>query len=452
MASLKAICKQRILREMIEHAVQNDSLTLRSPSPSSSLVNYVVLLVDENSLPILSSCCTVYDVLEQGVTVVEPVGKRRQPLPGLDAVYFLAPTIDSVDAVLHDFSDEKTPQYKSVHIFFTSALPPADKLLERFAACPPLLPRIKTFVEFNLDFVVQEQRVFHLGRPLDFIDFYKGGSDPVSRASIDAIATRLFSLCATLGEKPSIRFQKNFRGLSQSVASALHDKLQRSDLFKSSGSETGNVSLLILDRSIDVATLLVHEYTYQALVYDVLEIPTIALPSSSSPLKRGKSGRAPSTSSQEMNELLLQEDTFQYEIVSNAGKREQKRAILGEQDELWVRFRHSHIQSVNEEVQEEIQRFIRENATAKTQKEYQVNPHKQKENRRGRATPPATLEAIRALPQYQEMLAKVGRRRASFIPSIYLSLFLSHSFFLSLLLSLFLRPIGYSLFFNSCFQ
>lgn len=44
------------------------------------------------------------------------------------------------------------------------------------------------------------------------------------------------------------------------------------------------------------------------------------------------------------------------------------KAILGENDEVWVRYRHEHIEQVNENVREDIQSFMRENATAQMQK------------------------------------------------------------------------------------
>ncbi|CBZ51900.1 hypothetical protein NCLIV_016920 [Neospora caninum Liverpool] len=354
--ALKAICRRRLLDEMVRHSTRGQ--------------NYIVMLVDDRSLRILSACCNVYDVLEEGVTVVEPVSKKRQPLPELDALYFVSPEAASVDAILRDFETEKN-QYNRIQIYFTSPLPPGDKVLRRFAECPRILPRIRAFAEFNLDFVVQEQRIFHLDRPADFAELFHS---PDSER-LEQIATHLFTLCASLGEKPAVRFQKNLRGCAKAVATSLYDKLRHAH-FKQTA-DSGEATLLIVDRSIDLATLFVHEYTYQALVYDLLNIAT------SAPTK-------PHANTEE-DEDTIREDTFQYEIVSNLGKHEMKRAVLGEQDELWVRFRHQHIQAVNQEVQEEIKRFIKENATAQIQKQ------------EGQG---ATLQAIRSLPQYQEMLAK----------------------------------------------
>lgn len=38
-------------------------------------------------------------------------------------------------------------------------------LMDTIAACPGLLQRLRTFVEFNLGFVAYERRVFHFDSP-----------------------------------------------------------------------------------------------------------------------------------------------------------------------------------------------------------------------------------------------------------------------------------------------
>lgn len=57
------------------------------------------------------------DIMECNVSVVEDLGKAREPLP-LAAVYFIQPTNSSVTQLLEDFTDQ--PLYPSVHIFFSS--------------------------------------------------------------------------------------------------------------------------------------------------------------------------------------------------------------------------------------------------------------------------------------------------------------------------------------------
>lgn len=50
--------------------------------------------------------------------VVESITVERQPLPHLDAIYFISPTSDSIEKLIEDFSDPDTPKYHSAHVFF----------------------------------------------------------------------------------------------------------------------------------------------------------------------------------------------------------------------------------------------------------------------------------------------------------------------------------------------
>lgn len=54
--------------------------------------------------------------------VVELISKQRQPLPELNALYFLSPSEDSVRALIEDFKDERKPQYRSAYIYFSCSL------------------------------------------------------------------------------------------------------------------------------------------------------------------------------------------------------------------------------------------------------------------------------------------------------------------------------------------
>lgn len=357
MASIKLMSKRRILEEMVRDVA----------GPGK----YISMVVDEKTLKVLSSSCSVYDVLYDGVTVVELLTKQRQPLPELNALYFLSPTEESVRILIEDFKNERKPQYQSAYVYFCSSIPDTSKILTMLADSPTLLPRIRSLVEFNLSFIAYEQRVFHFGMANALLQLF-----PLPPPYLlQKIADDLISVCVTMGQKPAVRFQRNQLPWCEQLATYVHKGLQLEHL---PPSDSLGFTLLIVDRSIDVAPLFVHEYTYQALAYDVLELPVCS----------NTDGRQSSA-----DDTMAMEDVYEYEVTSNMGVVEKKKAILGEQDEVWVRYRHRHIQEVNQCVQEEVQSFIKENSTAKVQQN-------------SATTSEDTLRAIRSLPQYQEALAR----------------------------------------------
>jgi hypothetical protein len=58
------------------------------------------------------------DIMDKGVTLVEDIDKRRQPLRAFDAIYLLSPVDKSIDSLIEDFKDLGSPQYKAAHVFF----------------------------------------------------------------------------------------------------------------------------------------------------------------------------------------------------------------------------------------------------------------------------------------------------------------------------------------------
>lgn len=68
--------------------------------------------------------------------VVEDVTKQRQPLPELDAIYFLSPDLSSVELLCRDFQNPEHPQYRTAHVFFTLPLGNVLRGLRRFVIEP----------------------------------------------------------------------------------------------------------------------------------------------------------------------------------------------------------------------------------------------------------------------------------------------------------------------------
>lgn len=90
-------------------------------------------------------------------------------------------------------------------------------------------------------------------------------------------------------------------------------------------------ALYIVDRSMDLHSPLVHEFTYQAMAHDLL------------PIKEG--------------------DKVTYKTVINEGEpdQEEKDMELGEKDKIWVENRHTHMKDTIEKIMADFKRFIDEN-------------------------------------------------------------------------------------------
>ncbi|CAM9427731.1 unnamed protein product [Hapterophycus canaliculatus] len=286
-----------------------------------------VMVLDGRATRVISSVVGMYDIMEGHVTVVEDLHKARQPFREMEGVYVVSPTTESVEAIKQDFRSPSDALYSKVHLFFLERVPP--DLLQSIKQCPTLISRLKTFKEINMDFLVPEMQSFHLDMgslsgagEVDaaghFGELYGGRSRGRTMASI---AQRLVTLCATLGEYPHIRFAADGGGRTEGVArnfeANMKELIDNTPTWNYRGKDPsvadgGRATLLLLDRADDPLSPLMHEFTYQCLVEDLLEI---------------EDGRV------------------SYTAETGKGKM-RKQALLTDSDALWAEFRHKHIGKV----------------------------------------------------------------------------------------------------------
>ena len=131
--------------------------------------------------------------------VVETLEKKREPIPSMEAIYFLTPSEESINMLMEDFSKTVT-QYKAAHVYFTEVIPDhLFKTLSKSAAGKA----VKSLVEVNISFTPYESKVFSLEVQPNMSLAYS----PDRTGTLERMAEQLATLCCTLGEFPSIRYR-----------------------------------------------------------------------------------------------------------------------------------------------------------------------------------------------------------------------------------------------------
>ncbi|WFD29613.1 Vesicle trafficking between the ER and Golgi [Malassezia sp. CBS 17886] len=255
-----------------------------------------ILVMDQASTDILATSLRVQDLRENGVTLHLQLHSDRPALPDVPAVYFVSPTSENLARVARDLA---AGLYEGTYLNFTSAVPRA--LLDEFAqnvARSGSGALVHQVCDQYLDYIVLQPNLFQLlpqpqaapaagnapkgGTPQSTYEILHqpGMAQEQVEAVTDRIATALLSALATMGTVPVIRAPRGSaaelvaRKLEGSLREQLSTARGPNSLFPTAASgawSSARPVLIVLDRNVDLVPMISHSWTYQALVYDVLD-------------------------------------------------------------------------------------------------------------------------------------------------------------------------------------
>lgn len=333
--------------------------------------------MDKLTVKVMSYSCKMADITDEGISLVEDLSKRRQPLPAMEVVYFIQPTRESVSMFISDMTG-RSPLYKKAYVFFSS--PISRDLLQLIKKDTSLLSRISALREMNLEYLAIDTQGFSTDNERALEQLFAEQSEKTQdyKVCIDTMACRLATVFASMKEFPTVRYcapksakdmtmPTTFRELvSTKLAAELWDRLVKYKSTIPNYPQMETCELLIVDRSIDPIAPVIHEWTYDAMCHDLLN---------------------------------MEGNKYVYEMTTHKGRTEKKEVLLEEHDPVWLELRDLHFAEASLRLHENMTQFGSMNKAAQIRLGL----------REGSDLSTRDLQKmVQALPQYSDQLDKLS--------------------------------------------
>ncbi|KAH9733068.1 protein transport Sec1a [Citrus sinensis] len=323
--------RDRLLHEMLE-------------STNADSKSWKVLIMDKVTVKVMSHSCKMADITDRGVSC--------------NVVMFLS-----------DMSGRE-PLYKNTPI--------PKELVNHIKSDTSVLPRIGALREMNLEYFPIDRQAFITDHERALEELFGDNVQNTRQfdTCLNTMAKRIATVFASMKEFPMVRYRApkasdasttTFRDLIPSkLATAVWNCIEK---YKSIPNfpQTETCELLILDRSVDQIAPVIHEWTYDAMCHDLLDM--------------------------DGNKYVL-------EVPSKTGGQpEKKEVLLEDHDPVWLELRHAHIADASERLHDKMTNFVSKNKAAQIQ---------QSSRDGGELSTRDLQKIVQALPQYSEQVDKLS--------------------------------------------
>jgi len=227
-----------------------------------------VLLLDTSTAQILSCVYSQTEILSQQVYLVSNLDDRsaHSKQSHLNAVVFIRPTDSSIDNLAKELNK---PRFAEYHIFLSGIVTGANL---RKLASADVTERVRQVQEMYADFLPMNADLWTL-QQRSLAMSVAAGTSWAQRYAVpfNRNVQGLQGMLLAIKKQPSCIRYAAHSPAAEELARELHESIQGDDIFHFRRHPAqGGLQVLILDRRDDPVTPLLSQWTYQAMVHELL--------------------------------------------------------------------------------------------------------------------------------------------------------------------------------------
>ncbi|KAI8082704.1 Sec1-like protein [Halteromyces radiatus] len=222
------------------------------------------LLLDIETTPIVSLVTTQSALLTKECYLIDRIDNRqRDKMKHLKCICFIRPTRESIQYLIDELRD---PAYGDYYLFFSNTLQKAD--VERLAEVDEH-EVVREVQEYFGDYLAINSDLFSFG--MSPYHLFGSNISTWDATAFERCVRGVSSVLLGLKKKPVIRYERA-SSMTHQLANEIQRRIQQEgQLFDFRRPDTPPI-LLILDRRNDPVTPLLTQWTYQAMVHELIGI------------------------------------------------------------------------------------------------------------------------------------------------------------------------------------
>ncbi|CAM9099310.1 unnamed protein product [Hapterophycus canaliculatus] len=221
-----------------------------------------VLLLDAVTTQVVAMVYSQSQILEKEVYLVERLDADHEQMQHLKAVYFIRPTKENIQTLCAEIS---RPRFSEYHVFFSSICP--NELLQQLAAADEH-EVVRQVHEYYAEFCAVNEDFFSANCTDTLQLALPRPPSPSRKLLLSRNRDAVLSVLLALKKKPSTIRYAGSSSTARELAMDISAQIQADQIFDFRRQQ-GPV-LLILDRRDDPVTPLLSQWTYQAMVHELL--------------------------------------------------------------------------------------------------------------------------------------------------------------------------------------